>query len=259
MQCVKPVKQDFLAGWLALAIVAIVGASAQPGRSVTSAVPTIVQRAADARAADMQGVVGMQRHFSTEIKGGPLHHSEQSDSAQLLIDGSSARIRYYGIVDDGHALSADQLAKREQQANQQWTEGKVFFKEPYDARYLSDYMFVQQPGCPCADGLVAVDFSSPIRDNQHGQGTMWIDPATARVQRLTYVPNALPPHATSGSVTEVSSEPLPHLWYVTRIEQHYGGHAFLFKGEGSFLGVFDHFRRFSNTNDGEVALQNNSL
>jgi hypothetical protein len=236
-----------------------VAVCAQPGRS-TDVVPPIVARTAQAYAAGLHGVIGMQRHFTTKIAGGPIHHTEESDSAQLIMDGRSVRIKYYRIVANGRPFSAQQLAQREEQANQQWADGKVFFKEPYDPHYVADYTYQEQADCAdCTGHTVAVNFSSTFRDNQHGQGTMWIDTDTARVQRATYTPNALPPHATSGTVTEISSEPLPGFWYVTRIEQSFQGRAFVFKGKGTFEGTFDHFRRFPSADDGEVALKNNSI
>ena len=98
-------------------------------------------------------------------------------------------------------------------------------------------------------------FGSSIRDTQHGSGTMWIETATGRVDRLSYIPNVLPSHATFGSVTETSGWVLPGVWYVIRIDGTYQGKAFILKGTGAFSGVFDHFRRYPTVTQGEAALR----
>lgn len=227
--------------------------------STVTEVPAVVQHAAEAYSHSIRGVLGMQRHFQTVIQAGPIRRSEQSDSGQLLIDGSSLRIKFYRVIRDGHSLSAQALTQRDEQTNKEWDAGRVYFKEPYDPRYSADYSYDVQSDCVCPDHIVAVNFASSLQDNQHGKGTMWIDEQSGRVQQLTYRPNVLPLHATTGSVTEFSSEALPDFWYVTKIEEHFEGHAFVIKGSGTFTASFDHFRRFSNADSARVALQNDSI
>jgi len=218
-------------------------------------VPTLVLRAAAVYTANVRGIIGMQRHFSTVLHAGPVHHTEESDSGLLMKDGSFVKIKYVRIADDGKAFSAQQIAQRDAQTNQDWTVGKIFFKEPYDRRFIGDYVFTPPQHCTaCPAGTVAVTFGSSIRDTQHGSGTMWIEQTTGRVDRLTYIPNVLPSHATFGTVTETSGTAMPSVWYVTRIDGAYQGRAFILKGTGTFTGVFDHFRRFSTVTQGEAAL-----
>ncbi|TAM90193.1 hypothetical protein EPN42_06230 [bacterium] len=217
--------------------------------------PALVLRAAAVYAANVRGVIGMQRHFSTVLHTGPVHHTEESDSGYLMNDGSFVKIEYVRIVDDGKAFSAKQTAQRDAQTNQDWSVGKIFFKEPYDRRFIGDYVFDAPKACAaCPAGTVSVSFGSSIHDTQHGSGTMWIELATGRVDRLTYIPNVLPPHATFGTVTETSGWAMPNVWYVTRIDGVYRGKIFVLSGTGTFTGVFDHFRRFSTVAQGKAAL-----
>ncbi len=203
----------------------------------------------------------MQRHFSTEVRGGPVTHGEQSDSGQLMHDGHFVKIAYYRVVRDGQAFSAPQIQQRNEQTNKDWTAGKVFFKEPYDPQYINDYSFGRrQAGCPaCPAGADAVSFASTIHDSQHGSGVMYIDTSNAHVVKLTYSAYMLPPHASSGSVIETGGQALPDLWYVVRIDQTYHGHEFVISGTATFTGTFDHFRRFSNVSSGEAALQDRTI
>jgi len=224
------------------------GSSAKP-------VPALVLRAASVYARNVRGLIGMQRHFSTVLHAGPIHHTEESDSGLLMHDGIFVKLKYYRIADDGKKFSAQQIAQRDAQTNQDWTVGKIFFKEPYDRRFMGDYVFDPPQACTaCPAGTLAVNFGSSMKDTQHGSGTMWIEQLTGRVDRLTYIPNALPPHANWGSVTETSGNAMPGVWYVTRIDGAYRGRAFILSGTGTFTGVFDHFRRFSTVTKGEAAL-----
>jgi hypothetical protein len=224
---------------VAACILCVFCAEAARAGAVPSA-PAMVLRASSVYSAELRGYVGMQRHFTTVISGA-VHHSESSDSGQVMRNGAFVAISYYRIVRDGSPLPNAQIAQRNAQTNTSWRAGKVFFKEPYDRRYIADYQF---GAVRDAAGQTSVAFSSSIHDAQHGAGTMWIDDRSAHVLKLTYSPYVLPQHATSGTVTETGGQALPHLWYVVRIDESYQGHILLLHGTGVFTGTFDHFRRF---------------
>lgn len=223
-------------------------------------VPEIVLRALGAYETNVRGVIGMQRHFSTLIDAGIVRHSEQSDSGLLLKDGMFVRVHYYRIVEDGRDFSAKQLADRDKQANDGWSSGKIFFKEPYDRRFVADYEFKLVSVCrDCPAGTAEIRFSSATHDEQHGAGTMWIDVSSARVVKLSYVPYVFPPHATSGIVSETTLDVLPNLWYVARIEETYTGRALLLRGTGTFTASIDHFQRFATLAEGENAVRDGTI
>lgn len=254
-------KSNHFAKLLGASILGLAAAGSARANAGPAAVPPVVMQASIVFSASMQGLVGMERHFTTEVQGGPITHEEQSDSGQLMHDGQSVRIAYYRIVRDGRALSPSEVRQRGDAATADWAAGKVYFREPYDARYVSEYAFgtPQLPCTACPAGTEAVSFTSAIHDPQHGQGEMYIDPRNARVVRLTYVPYVLPPHASSGSVTEVGGQALHDLWYVVHIDETYRGHAFVISGMGTFTGVFDHFRRFPNLGMARAALDAQAL
>jgi hypothetical protein len=245
---------------LCVALLGLMSLGARAKEPPVGPLPAIVLRASSSYAANVRGIIGMQRHFSTVLHAGPIHHTEDSDSGLLMNNGSFVKVSYVRISDDGKAMTKQQIAQRDAQTNEDWTVGKIFFKEPYDPRFMNEYSFDPPQACAaCPHGTVAVNFGSGIRDTQHGDGTMWIEQATARVDRLTYIPNVLPSHATFGTVTETSGWAMPHVWYVTRIDGTYQGKAFLLKGTGTFTGVFDHFRRFSTLSQGEAALNADTI
>ncbi len=246
----KNIARALKAGFLCVPI-----ALAQPGVAQSTSAPPIILRAGANYRAELHGFVGMQRHFNTTISGA-IHHTEQSDSGQILLNGAYAGIKYYSILEDGEQFSAAKLAQRDSTTNKDWSAGKVFFKEPYDPRYFGDYQFA---GAKDGGGQTAVQFSSSIHDSQHGAGTVWIDDRTAHVVKLTYSPYVLPPHATSGTVTEIGGQALPKLWYVVRIDESYQGKVFVLHGSGVFTGTFNHFRRFPNLQSAQAALANGSI
>src|SRR5579863_5512316 len=104
-----------LLGATALALAAAGAGRAQAG---SPAVPLVVMKASIAFGAAMHGLVGMQRHFTADVKSGPITHGEQSDSGQLMQDGQSVLIVYYRIVRDGRAFSASQIRQRSDAATE---------------------------------------------------------------------------------------------------------------------------------------------
>lgn len=252
-----PCRPWFLvAAWLAVSVTGVQARQDPP----TAGVPQILQSTIASYQNSLRGVIGMQRHFTTIINAGIAKHSEQSSSGLLLNSDDFAGAHYYRIVDDGKAFTAAQVKDRDTQTNQGWSAGKIFFKEPYDRRFVADYTFTTVSPCTtCPTGTVAITFSSGKHDDQHGSGTMWIDSARHRVVKLTYVPYALPQHATSGTVTETSGQALPNLWYVVRIDEVYAGRELLFRGTGTFTGIMDHFQRFATLAAGKNALANGTI
>jgi hypothetical protein len=219
----------------------------------------LVRRAVAAYESSVHGIIAMRRHFTTSINAGIVKHSEESESALLLRDGAFVTAKYYRITQDGKPFGPRQIEDRDKETNQKWSAGQVFFKEPYDPRFTADYKFSFATCADCHAGTEAIAFSSATRDAQHGAGTMVMDAATGHVETLTYVPYALPPHATSGRVTETSGHALPDLWYVTHIEETYDGRAFVLKGTGTFNGTFDEFQRYRTVEEGEVAVEKGTV
>jgi hypothetical protein len=239
----------------------LVAGGAPRAQAAATSAPPIVLRASTAFGTTLRGVVGMQRHFSTELHAGPLTHREESDSGLLMQDGRFVRIAYFRIVRDGRPFSPSQIQQRDDETNRDWAAGLIFFKEPYDPRYIGDYSFgPTQTSCSgCPPGTQTVSFASAIHDSQHGTGIMYVDTIDNLVTRLNYTPYALPSHASSGSVTEIGGRGLPDLWYVVRIKETYSGRVFLLNGTGAFSGVFDNFRRFASLAAGEAALRNQTI
>ncbi len=239
----------------------IVGLCQLPAIADSSpAMPGIVTLASEVFAKETRGVIGFERHFETRIHAGPVIHTELSDGAFIMSDGAYMKLKYERIVQDGNFWSRAKLDERTAQTNAKWGDSQIQFKEPYDHRYLGDYKFVQSATCGgCPAGAVSVDFTSEVRDAQHGDGTMLIDRLSGHVLKLSYTPNKMPHYATSGTVTETGGVALPDLWYPIRIEEGFRGHAFLLSGKATFGGTFDHFRRFDSAQAALDALSSNSI
>ncbi|HET9095014.1 MAG TPA: hypothetical protein VFN37_00005, partial [Candidatus Baltobacteraceae bacterium] len=145
-----------------------------------STIPDIVQRAAAFNSASMTGVIVAERHVTFTASAGPAHFSQQNDAIVMLEDGEYKRVRYLRIIENGRPYPPDRLAQKEAESNGDLEHGKSFFKQPFDARYLHDYTFAEIP-CACSRSERRVGFTSLVRDDQHGDGTMIIDGSTGRV------------------------------------------------------------------------------
>lgn len=219
-------------------------ATASP-TSAGADIPYAVKRAASLNASSLNGVLVEERHIDLNVSAGPVHFSEQNDAVVLLEDGQYRRVRYVRIVQNGKVLSSDQVVQREAQNNDELDRGKSYLKQPYDQRYFHDYAYAEKP-CACNAQEVEIAFHSEIRDAQHGDGTMIIDPSTGRVMSLTYAPNIPPPHASSESSVETFGEAAPGVWAIINIEHSYSGHVAFFRGTGTMTERMFHVQRFGN-------------
>jgi hypothetical protein len=97
---------------LVVGVSALVGVDTRARPGVPGTPPPIVRAASRAYAVQVRGIIGMQRHFTTRVSGGPVQHGETSTSGQLMENGQFVRIVYYNIVRDGRPFSAAQIAQR---------------------------------------------------------------------------------------------------------------------------------------------------
>lgn len=228
----------------AFLVCATAAAAVSPARAGSEA-PEVVQRAASLNAVAMSGAFIEERHIDLNVSAGPAHYSEQNDAMVLIEDGAYKHMRYMRIVQNGKVLSADDLTQRESQNNDDLEHGKAFFKQPFDARYLRDYTYTDT-ACACGPHARQIAFHSDVRDDQHGDGTMVIDPSTGLVMNVTYTPNVLPQHASSATTVETFGEAVPGVWTVVRIDRTYGGHVAFIRGTGTMTERLDHFQRFGS-------------
>ena len=112
------------------------------------------------------------------------------------------------------------------------------FEPPFDARYADAYSY--REGTP-----QTIAFRSSLRDSAHGNGTFAYD-SDHDVVWYAYQPNALPPHATSGTIVDQRSQVLPNYWAVTQETQQYRGHFGPFSGAATEQVDYSGFSRFPN-------------
>ncbi len=222
------------------------GASAM----LSANVPPIVAQAAQTAALENAGVTVHERHISLVAEAGPAHFSQTNDAIMLMTDGLYTHIHYVRMEENGHTLSAKEIEKREAENNAALERGEGVFKQPFDRRYLGDYEYTTAP-CDCESNAIDVHFSSFLHDEEHGAGTMQIDPATGHVLALTYTPNVMPDHASSGTVTETFGQAIAGLWTIVRIDRVYNGRVLFVAGHGTVTETLDHFHHFTNAGTGE--------
>jgi hypothetical protein len=223
-----------------------------------SGVPELVERAAAYNVESVSGFIVEQRHVNLNVSAGPAHYSEQNEAVVLLEDGEYKHVRYVRIVKNGRPLSNDQVAQRETQNNDDLAHGKMYFKQPFDARYFHDYTYAEDQ-CACGSHEKQIAFHSDMRDDQHGNGTMRIDASSGRVTNLTYSPNVLPPHASTATTVETFGEPVPGVWTIVSIDRTYTGHVAFFQGSGTMTERLDHFQRFGSPVAAMEYLQRTSM
>lgn len=216
-----------------------------------SSIPAVVQQAAQTAALENSGVTVHERHITVSAEAGLAHFSQSNEAIMLMTDGAYTHIHYLDIEEKGHALGANDVAKRETANNRDLERGAGFFKQPFDQRYTADYQYTTAP-CACDAGVIDVHFASLIHDDQHGAGTMRIDEATGHVMELTYTQYVLPDHANTGTVSETFGQALPGLWTIVRIDRVYSGRVLFVSGHGTVTEVLDHFRHFTNAETGEA-------
>lgn len=220
--------------WQKLAFLAAVAALAASGTDV----PTLAGDAARTLAASRHGATSFWLAYRY-TEHGPAHNLDRSSSAIVLRDdGVVVKMRTFGDDSNKPTYVEDD------------------YHLPIETKYLGEYRFaVGSAECDrCPAGATAIDFTSLKRDDEHGDGTMWIDGPSHRFVALHFHPSVLPARTDSADITVAFGQVLPDLWDVTVTEQQYNGHTFVFHGWGHVQQRQTQYRRFASIGEGLTAL-----
>lgn len=185
-------------------------------------------------AQETQGVVGFRLHRVLDVHAGFAQRHEDLVLTGIYDNGRVVKVRIVSYTIDAKPASSSEDAAMAQ-AYDDPKPGQVF-ELPFDSRYFRDYSYDQA-------GPQTIAFNSNVRDAAHGNGTFTYD-ANNTVVSYTYQPNALPPHARLGSITDHRAEVLPNYWAVTHETQRYSGSYFLFAGAATEQVEYSGFSRF---------------
>lgn len=181
-----------------------------------------------------RGVVGFRMHRTLDVHGALRSRHEDLVMQGIYEDGATVKVHIYSYTIDGHAASASDVSSLEQS----WNHPKPsdIFAPPFDPNQCDAYEYQQ-------GGPSTIYFNSTVHDAGHGRGSFTYN-AQKDVVSITYQPNALPPHARSGQITDLRSEVLPGYWAITQETQQYKGNYGPFPAAGTLQVAFSDFRRF---------------
>lgn len=192
-------------------------------------------------AAKVHGVESFVVNTKTDIKGGPIHRTDASETAFVTADGEPAHKRVMKSVDDGKAADAAGLAKLSTEA--EGALSRFSLRLPYIAGAIADYSFAKPRELA---ETVELDFTTHVKDQSHGDGTMVVNRATGRIETVTFHPSELPKHATTGTVTiEFGIVIAPERWDIVKITRSFSGHEGFIRGTVVSVSVYDRYRAYA--------------
>ncbi len=202
--------------------------TAPPG--APPAVTLVAQRFAQSN----RGIVAFHFHRLFDVHAGFSSRHEDLVMDGIYQDGAIVKVHIVSYTIDGKpASAADQATIQDAWEHPKPTEA---FRPPFDPRFITAYQYQSA-------GPQKVSFSSAVADAAHGNGSFTYD-ANNNVVQVTYRPNALPPHANFGEVTDRRAEVLPGYWAVTQEIQQYKGSYGPFAGAGTIQVTYSNFRRY---------------
>jgi hypothetical protein len=182
----------------------------------------------------IRGIVGFRLHRVLDVHAGFQSRHEDLVMVGVYDGGAIAKVHILSYTIDGKPASSSEDATMERAYEQPKAGGA--FHPPFDARYAGAYSYRQ-------DSPQTIAFTSELRDGAHGNGTFAYD-ADHNVVWYAYRPNALPPHASSGTILDRRAEVLPKYWAVTQETQQYSGSVGPFPGAATEEVDFSDFSRF---------------
>ncbi|MGB8908794.1 MAG: hypothetical protein WCC84_08605 [Candidatus Cybelea sp.] len=201
---------------------------------VPASLPPALTQIAQRYQQTSRGVVAFRMHRTLDVHGALKSRHEDIFMQGIYQDGATVKVRVNSYTIDGRAADASDVSSLEES----WEHPKPgdVFAAPFDASHFDAYEYQQS-------GPSTIDFTSSVHDAGHGRGSFTYN-AQNDVVAVAYQPNALPPHASSGQITDVRSEVLPGYWAITQETQRYKGNYGPFPAAGTLQVEFSNFRRF---------------
>lgn len=198
--------------------------------------PPALAQVAQRFAETSRGAVVCQLHRVFDVHAGFSRRHEDLAMNVAYVDGAIVKVHVTSYSVDGRAASAADVANLENSWNH--PKASETFAPPFDARNFDAYQYT-------STGPATIAFTSSVRDGGHGDGSFGYD-AQYNVVTYTYRPAALPPHATSGEITDRRAEVLPGYWASTDETQDYKGTYGPFAAAGTITATYSNFRRFAD-------------
>lgn len=183
-----------------------------------------------------RGIVSFHLHRVFDVHAGFSKRHEDLVMDGVYSDGAIVKVHVSSYAIDGKPVDAATQTTLVQSYERPGP--AAVFNLPFDPRYVAAYQYQSA-------GPQKIAFTSSLRDAAHGNGSFSFD-ATGNVLSCTYQPNVLPPHASSGQVTDRRSEALPGYWAVVEETQQYKGSFGPFPGAGTVEITFSDFHRFAD-------------
>ena len=218
-----------------------------PAFDATAAVTDAVR----ALATERMGIVAMHRHVTAQ-QHAPAHDGTLDEQAGLLRDGNRVITVHVYSRQTGGAGGAT-MAKAQTDADKNLPDDS--YQLPLREDFLADYTFESAACAACADGNVAVRFTSVKRGETHGDGIAVIDTASHHFVSLDFVPSVLPAHVDKATISIAFGAVLPDLWDIVEMDQHYSGHIVFLSGGADITTTLGSYHRFKSRADGIKALE----
>ncbi|HTX58347.1 MAG TPA: hypothetical protein VMH02_01635 [Verrucomicrobiae bacterium] len=230
-----------------LALPALLAANAPAGADA------VIRQAVAMLASERAGLTAFHQHYSY-VEYGPGHHETiVEESGRLRQDGRPIAVRLYSRVTNGKSASAADLAAAQSQLDKQLPAEDYRLPVTLDA--LSEYRFAPSASCGgCAAGAISIDFTSLVRDADHGDGTAIIDSVTHHIERIAFRPSVLPAHVDDATIVMTFERVLPDLWDLVDTESHYSGHVLFLHGGADITVTDGAYRRFKTLAQARAAL-----
>lgn len=220
-------------------VVAVLGPDLGDGSSVA-------RQIAAEYAAQAHGIATFRVTTQMDARGGPIHQTENSETVYVDENGAPVRKRVLKDVRNGKPVGADELARLSRQ--EEGPLSRFGMKSPYWPATLGEYAF----GAPRENAdLVSIDFTTNVKDESHGNGTIVYGRSTGRIEKVTYTPAVFPKEPGGVVLTSMTLEitfgPVtPDRWDVVKIVRSFTGREGFISGRGSMTSIYDHYRYHAN-------------
>lgn len=202
---------------------------------------TLAKEIAATYAAQVRGVLSFVVTTNFDARGGPFKKVGFSYTAFVEADGTPVRKRVIRDIADGKVADTTSLTALSAQSEEPLTHFGM--RLPYVASAVGDYRYAQ----PVAHaGTVDVAFTTTLKDQFHGNGTMTYDRTDGRLAQVTFQPAVLPAHATSIVVTVSFGRSIDERWDIVKIARVFTGREGIISGHGSSTSIYERYRIHAN-------------
>jgi hypothetical protein len=232
---------------------------AMPARAADSPSPAAIEKISERWLADTAGIMVYRSVLIYEQHAPGNNEHDEQDVTYAAQDRRVIAARVHRVVDKGRTQTAGELIKTQAQTDKEVAalpeHPRTRFNFPFAPESIPEYTYGAPVRCGDCAGGASITFTNSTKDERHGTGTIFYDPATWHLAKVEFIPNVLPKFTNEAKMTYTYGRHEDGSWGLLKTQEHYLGRMMMISGGVERTITISEAKHYTTADEARHALQ----